>query len=157
MNSKRLLILVIIFVLLNAILFFFVNNKSSTKTTYNAPLQIQTLQNSIALPIDPKHKGISSIFFSYNFTGKVTNITPVGENTAITLDISDRDIPQFLATKDTKVFEVKSGTQTPSTIDVVKIGSLATMGMVYDLNKRSWGLKAIFLVSAPSPTPVPSK
>lgn len=163
MNSKRLLILVIIFVLLNAILFFFVNNKNSTKTTYNAPLQ--TLQNAtqtnpINTPVALNHKGVGTVLLVYNFFGKVTRKDTVGVNTQLTLDISDSSLPNFIATKDTRVSSAEKSILTPSTLDFVNVGTNVSLSTTYDLKTKTWILRDVFIivpVASPTPTASPTK
>ena len=158
MNSKRLLILVTIFVLLNAILFFFVNNKNSTKTTYNAPLQTlqNTIQtNSISAPVALSHKGVGTVLLVYNFFGKVTRKDTVGVNTQLTLDISDSNLPNFIATKDTRVSRAENSILTPSTLDSVNVGTNVSLSTTYDLKTKTWILRDVFII-IPTASPSPS-
>ena len=165
MNVRLLIILLAIFIGITLVLFIFIKGlpfglpQQSPSSTSQIPL---TTQKTITLPVDQTHKGVSSATLFYQFSGKVTNIEPVGKNTRITLDISDSQLPEFLATSSTFVFMAPGSGSEPKTIKDVKVGSDVIMTMSYSLNNRTWKLDGISIQenlfpSPPATLPLPQR
>lgn len=101
----------------------------------------------VELPVDRTHKGVSSATLFYQFSGKVTKIEPVGKNTRIALDISDSQLPEFLATPDTSIYGPSGPGSEAKTIRDVKVGWGVVITMTYDLNNKTWKMNYLSSVS----------
>lgn len=142
MNSRALAILVAVFAVLSiAFLYFFKGNQTNK-------------QNNITLPVSQTQKGVESMNLAYNFRGKVTKIEPKGKHTLLTLDISDKGIPEFLVS-DGLIFSNETNTPVKVTAGSIKIGSVVIIGMNYDLNKKIWGVTGVSIL--PSSPLIPAK
>lgn len=146
MSSRLLILGVIVFVLLNVTLFLVSDRKNSSSSPFTniSEPEIKLLN----YPVDPSHKGVKSTNLVYQFTGRVVKIEPVSENTRITLDISDSETPEFLATPETLVFKEydPNPDSGKTTIRDVKVGSKVELSTNYDINSKKWNLVGISLL-----------
>lgn len=103
------------------------------------------------LPVPLNHKAVDSALVNYNFKGVVTEVTPLeGGGALAKLDTADSEIPRFLVSNDTSFYRVESdGTQTITSVNEFKVGSSATLTVLYNLKDKTW---KVMLVTFRSPT-----
>lgn len=143
MNLKILFIIVPVFVLLSLGYYFFALSPSQNRTK-NAPLSTPfsaPSSPSLSFPVSLDQQGIVSANLLYQFRGKVINIQKVKQGTRINLDVSN--LPEFIATEVTAVFEIKNGQTTRVTLEDIKVGSDILISMTYDLKRLRWDLNLI--------------
>lgn len=145
MNSKLLVLVTALFVIsLLGNVYFILGNSPQSLSSKN-----------LMLPLSPDQKGVTSQVLIYNFSGKITAITPIGENFRLTLDVSDASSPDFIVTKDTKIFTINNSN--PGTLPVeakmsdLKPDASVTFGMFYDLKNKTWTLGAISIIDSSRP------
>jgi len=142
MNSKLLVLVTALFVVsLFGNVYFILGNSPQALSGKN-----------LMLPLSPDQKGVTSQLLIYNFSGKITQIIPVGNDTRLTLDESDASSPDFIVTKDTKVFKVNNSNPGALPIEAaasdLKLGAMVNFGMAYDLKNKTWNLGAISIVDS---------
>ena len=102
---------------------------------------------NLMLPLSPDQKGVTSQILIYNFSGKIIQVTPVGNDTRLTIDESDASSPDFIVTKDTKIFKINNSNPgalpVEAKISDLTIGAAVNFGMAYDLKNKTWTLGAI--------------
>ena len=145
MNSKLLVLVTALFVIsLLGNAYFILGNSPQSLSGKN-----------LMLPLSSDQKGVTSQVLIYNFSGTITAVTAVGDNSRLTLDVSDASSPEFIVTKDTKVFKVNNsnlGTlPIEGTINDLKPGVAVNFGMVYDLKNKIWDLGAVSIVDSSRP------
>jgi hypothetical protein len=139
MNSKVLLLVTALFVIsLLGNAYFILGNSPQAASDKN-----------LMLPLSPDQKGVTSQVLIYNFSGKITEVTPVGNDTRLKLDESDASSPDFIVTKDTKIFKTNNNPGSPPTEVTaadLKLGLAVNFGMAYDLKNKTWNLGGISIV-----------
>lgn len=160
MNSKTLVIVTALFILSLLTNLYFITTKSGNKqsTTLNPTFSNTNTSSEITgLPINPKQQNVNSAFLVYSFTGKVTDVAPVGKFFKITLDSPSTNHPDFLTTANTFIYK-SNGIEAPvkaAITDVTK-GLSVTMTTTYDLNKKTWELSGINIQSELTPIASPT-
>lgn len=108
--------------------------------------------NNLMLPLSSDQKGVVSQVVIYNFSGKITAVTPVGDNFRLTLDVSDASSPEFIVTKDTKIFKINNSNPGALPVEAkmsdLKPEASVTFGMFYDLKNKTWQLGAVSIIDA---------
>ena len=148
MNNRLIITLVALFVLLNTVLFF-ISKSILSKPKEPVSLTTQAFptpqENTITLPVALNKNGVQSTKLVYVFTGKVINIKPIGQNSSITLDISDPQTPDFLITKNTFIINKASDSKVP--VGDIKVGDDVEVTMTYRLNQKTWDLTAVVILN----------
>ena len=105
--------------------------------------------NGINLPVPMGSPGVSGVLVHYFFTGKINEIVPLGSETKISIDSSEKSIPSFIVTNETRVSHISQPysekTSFPIKIGDLKIGQSVDISAEYDLMQKKWFTRDVFL------------
>lgn len=156
MNSKIIISAILVIIVLGFGYYLYGNqNKTKNAPFYNT--QNSNSKNTINAPVDPNGKGITSVLLVYGFYGRVSSIEVLGENHRITLDNPDKNLPEFIVTKDTVILKATNDSRTQASFSDVKNGSGVELNASHDLQSKTWKLNLITIFyDAPTPSPTSS-
>lgn len=140
---NKILILILFIALLGTGYYFYTTQNKIKDAPLSVPLPTPQSPKTITLPIDPNKPPVSSVSVTYNFEGRITEIKQTNGSTLITLDTSTPEIPQFIVSKNTRVYKL----QDDSTLKVtdLKVGDSVGIGATYRLKDKNLEIFSVYL------------
>lgn len=114
--------------------------------------QADSTTNTITSPISIDNPGIKSYGLFYFFEGTIEKIDNTSDGLKITLDIPQKDMPEFIvADPGTKVVMFKDSTYRVTSPDALKTGQKVTIGVSYYNNLNRWLTQSVAIEVAELP------
>lgn len=143
MNYRTLLVIIVILILLNATTFYFLRGKNQAPQP-QLPTFTASDNKSLTLPTEPYQSGIEEVKVLYIFSGKITEVSLLGDNLrTIKLDTAPKDAPEFRTTLRTRVFKTGGEKAAEGKVEDLAIGQTVSLSMTYNIKTQNWELEII--------------